>query len=74
MPLADNVSKVAQIAATVAGLQPELAIIMKLVQGGFIGVQMVRAFYASKGHDPETLDAIVAECDKHIARWEGAKF
>jgi len=71
MATIDNVVK---IASTVAALQPQLAIIMQLVQAGFIGVQTIRAFYSSQGHDDETLDAIVAECNKHIARWNDTTF
>ena len=67
----DNIGKVA---TTVAAIQPQLAIIMQLVQAGFIGVQTIRAFYASQGHDNETLDAIVAECNKRIARWNDTTF
>ena len=67
----DNLSKVAQ---TVATLQPQIAVFMQLVQAGFIGVQTVRAFYASKGHDNETLDAIVVECNAHVKRWQDTTF
>ena len=71
MPTLDTVVKVAN---TVALLQPQLAVILQLVQAGFIGVQTIRAFYKSQGHDDETLDAIVKSCDAHIARWQTTTF
>ena len=71
MPTLDNVVKVAN---TVALLQPQLASILQLVQAGFIGVNLIRAFYKSQGHDDETLDAIVKSCDEHIARWNSTTF
>ena len=71
MPTLDNGVKVAN---TVALLQPQLASILQLVQAGFIGVNLIRAFYKTQGHDDETLDAIVKSCDEHIARWNSTTF
>ena len=71
MPTLDNVVKVAN---TVALLQPQLASILQLVQAGYIGVNLIRAFYKTQGHDDETLDAIVKSCDEHIARWNSTTF
>lgn len=65
---------VVKIAATVAALQPQLAVLMQAVQYGIIGVQAVRLFFQKSGQDDATCDAIVAECDRQIAKWQNAKF
>ena len=69
-----KVSKILSVAETVASLQPQIEVLLKLVRAGFVGYGMVRAFLQSEGHDNETLDAIIAEMQAEQTRWETAKF
>ena len=71
-----SIEQVAKIAATVASLEPDIAVIVKLVQAGFIGYQTVRAFFKSQDStlDNQTLDAIVSDMERRVSRWESAKF
>jgi hypothetical protein len=67
----DNAAK---IATTLASLQPQVAVVMQLVQAGIIGYTSVRAFFKTQGHDDETLDAIIADMQARIGRWNDTTF
>lgn len=70
----DILNKAVAIAETVSALSPQIALLAQVVKAGYMGVQAVRGFYATQGHDNETLDAIIADMDRRIKRWEDADF
>ena len=63
-----NLEQVGKALNTAGALVPQIQTAMMLVELGITTVQAVRGFFQSQGHDEETLDWIVAECDKRIAR------
>ena len=52
----------------------QIAVVMQLVQAGIIGYTSVRAFFKTQGHDDETLDAIIADMQARIGRWDTTTF
>ena len=72
--MAISAADVARVAGTISSLQPQLAIIMTAVRGGYMAYTAIRAVFKDAGHDDAVLDGIVAECDRHIAMWQNAKF
>lgn len=67
----DNAAK---MAATLAGLQPQIGIVLELVKAGVVGYASVRAAFKAQGHDDETLDAIIADMQRRVERWQTAQF
>jgi hypothetical protein len=68
------IDKAAKIATTVAGLQPQIGIVLELVKAGVVGYASIRTAFATQGHDDETLDAIIADMQRRVQRWQDAHF
>lgn len=70
----DLTARAMQITTTVAALQPQIAVLMQAVRFGIIGVEAVRLFFKSSGHDDEICDRIVADAKADVARWQNTTF
>lgn len=49
-------------------MDPRIETAAFLINLGLTTVQKVRELFASEGHDDETLDGIMAEVDRRLAR------
>lgn len=74
MAKSNTIAKAARIAEQVSALQPQIAILLTAVKGGYLAYESIRAIFKDAGHDTDTCNGIIAECDKHIAMWQNAHF
>ena len=72
----DAIGKALTVADALSAAEPQIAILVSAVRGGYMAIKAARQFFADQSgeHDKEKLDAIIAEFDKRVGRWETTTF
>ena len=76
MDYKDAVSKALTVVDAVSAAEPQIAVLAAAVRGGYMAIKAARQFFADQygEHDREKLDAIIADFDRRVGRWDNAKF